>query len=87
MKNILLSGGGCRLTRWLIETSILMAAMIAVMAMTKVRRRFICPIHERTEKVFRKITTGDVSARLEKAALLKALRIERDRPMRSQTAR
>ncbi len=50
-------------------------------------KRFICPIHEKTATVYRDITTGDVGARLEKAALLKAIRIERDRPIRPQTLR
>ena len=41
----------------------------------------MCPIREKTDTVFRPITTGDVAGRLEKAALLKALRIERERPI------
>ena len=49
--------------------------------MLKRRKLFICPIHEKTDTVFQEITTGDVAARLEKSALLKALRIERDRPI------
>lgn len=43
--------------------------------------KFVCPIREKTETVFRPITTGDVAGRLEKAGLLKALRIERERPI------
>jgi hypothetical protein len=39
---------------------------------------------EKTDTVFREITTGKVNERLEKAALLKALRIERERPTRPQ---
>jgi len=42
--------------------------------------KFKCPISEKTQTVFRPITCGDVAGRLETAALLKALRIERDRP-------
>lgn len=57
------------------------------MTMSKRLKRFACPIREKTDTVFRQITTGDVASRLEKAALLKALRIERDRPTRSQTVR
>lgn len=57
------------------------------MIMSKRLKRFTCPIREKTETVFRPITTGDVAGRLEKAALLKALRIERDRPTRPQTIR
>lgn len=43
-----------------------------------------CPISEKTDTVFRKIKTGNVRERLETSALLKALRIERERPMRPQ---
>ena len=57
------------------------------MIMSKRPKRFTCPIREKTETVFRQITTGDVAGRLEKAALLKALRIERNRPIRPQTVR
>jgi len=57
------------------------------MIMSKGSKDFSCPIREKTDTVFRKITTGDVSNRLEKAALLKALRIERERPTRLQTIR
>jgi hypothetical protein len=45
---------------------------------------FTCKISEKTDTVFREITTGKVTQRLEKAALLKALRIERERPTRPQ---
>jgi len=55
--------------------------------MIKHRKLFISPIHEKTDTVFREITTGNVAARLEKSALLKALRIERERPIRPQTKR
>ena len=41
---------------------------------------------EKTDTVFREITTGNIDKRLEKARLLKALRIERERPMRPQRA-
>ncbi|MBB4571707.1 hypothetical protein [Rhizobium leucaenae] len=44
--------------------------------------RFICPISEKTDMILRKIASGDVAARLEKAALLKAFKSERDRPKR-----
>lgn len=57
------------------------------MTMSKHAKRFKCPIQEKTDTVFRKITTGDVVGRIETAALLKALRIERERPTRSQTER
>jgi len=57
------------------------------MIMLKHPKHFTCPIREKTETVFRPITTGDVARRLEKAELLKALRIERDRPIRPQTIR
>lgn len=49
-----------------------------------VHRRFTCPVSEKTGTVFKEISTGDVPARVERAALLKALRIERNRPMRRQ---
>lgn len=55
------------------------------MTMTK-SPKFKCPISEKTQTVFRPIKSGDVAGRLERAALLKALRIERDRPLRPQTA-
>ena len=46
----------------------------------KTDKGFTPKISEKTDTVFREITTGKVTQRLEKAALLKALRIERDRP-------
>ncbi|MGV1758441.1 hypothetical protein [Rhizobium sp. P44RR-XXIV] len=55
--------------------------------MTKHRKLFISPIREKTDTVFREITSGNVAARLEKSGLLKALRIERGRPIRPQTKR
>lgn len=55
--------------------------------MIKHRKLFIAPISEKTDTVFREITTGNVAACLEKAGLLKALRIERARPIRPQTQR
>lgn len=57
------------------------------MTMIKHRKLFISPICEKTDTVFREITTGNVAARLEKSGLLKALRIERGRPTRPQTKR
>lgn len=51
---------------------------------SKKHRGFRCGISEKTDTVFREITTGKVDQRLEKAALLKALRIERERPTRPQ---
>lgn len=50
----------------------------------KTHKGFRCKISEKTGTVFREITTGKIDQRLEKAALLKALRIERDRPTRPQ---
>jgi hypothetical protein len=50
----------------------------------KVRGHSHCGMSEKTDTVFREITTGKVDERLEKAALLKALRIERERPTRPQ---
>lgn len=50
----------------------------------KTRKGFKCKISEKTGTVFREITTGKVDQRLEKAGLLKALRIERERPTRPQ---
>lgn len=47
-----------------------------------IHSRFKCPISEKTGTVFKGISAGDITARIEKAALLKALRIERDRPKR-----
>lgn len=47
-------------------------------------RAAICAISEKTGTVFREIKTGNVKERLEKSALLRALRIERERPMRPQ---
>jgi hypothetical protein len=55
--------------------------------MIKHKKLFISPIREKTDTVFREITTGNVAARLEKSGLLKALRIERERPTRPQTKR
>ncbi|MDE1996983.1 MAG: hypothetical protein KGI75_31075 [Rhizobiaceae bacterium] len=47
-------------------------------------KKFICRLSEKRDTVFREITTGDVDKRQERAALLKALRIERERPTRAQ---
>ncbi|KAA0682504.1 hypothetical protein DTW90_36795 [Neorhizobium sp. P12A] len=51
---------------------------------SKVAKGFQSPIREKTTTVFRSINTGDVAKRRERAGLLKALRIERNRPTRPQ---
>jgi hypothetical protein len=53
---------------------------------SNMRPVFKCGISERTGTVFRRIVAGDVDVCREKAALLKALRIERERPTRPQRA-
>ena len=50
----------------------------------KTRVGFHCTISEKTDTVFRDITTGKVDKQMEKAGLLRALRIERSRPIRPQ---
>jgi hypothetical protein len=51
---------------------------------SKVAKGFQCSIREKTTTVFRSINSGDVAKRRERAGLLKALRIERNRPTRPQ---
>lgn len=55
---------------------------VRVTSARRVAKGFQCPIREKTATVFRAIDTGDIAKRLENAALLKALRIERNRPRR-----
>ena len=57
---------------------------VRVTSARRVAKSFQCPIREKTATVFRAIDTGDIAKRLENAALLKALRIERNRPRRPQ---
>lgn len=57
---------------------------VRVTSARKVAKGFQCRIREKTATVFRTIETDDIAKRLENAALLKALRIERNRPGRPQ---
>jgi hypothetical protein len=57
---------------------------VKIIDASRARKGFQCPIHEKTGTVFRAIETGDIPKQLENAALLKALRIERNRPGRPQ---
>jgi hypothetical protein len=50
----------------------------------KTAKGFRCTISEKTDTVFGAINTGNVAKRLERAGLLRALRIERNRPVRPQ---
>jgi hypothetical protein len=56
----------------------------AIIPTLETDKGFTCRLNEKTDTVFREITTGKVAKRLENAALLKALRIERNRPTRPQ---
>jgi hypothetical protein len=57
---------------------------VRITSASNVARGFQCSIREKTATVFRTIKTGNVAKRLQNAALLRALRIERNRPGRPQ---
>jgi hypothetical protein len=57
---------------------------VRIISASRAAKGFQCSIREKTGTVFRAIETGDVGKRLQNASLLKALRIERNRPGRPQ---